>query len=64
MPKVWPEYWVWWERPGLPHRHASEYGGVQCSTLSRALDVVKQKIREGYIVRVYDGHINAEEPPP
>lgn len=49
------EYWVWWERPGLPHLHPHEYGGQQCHTLTRALAVVREKLKAGYVVRVYDG---------
>ena len=62
MPKVWPEYYVWWERAGLPHLRASEYGGQQCSTLTRAMDVARQKIKEGYIVRIYDANMDTGEP--
>ena len=47
-------YWVWWRRPGLLHEHATEIGGVRCATYTRARELIRQKMRDGYVVECYE----------
>jgi hypothetical protein len=51
------DYWVWYERPGLPHTTAHEYGGRSFGTLTAAIDFTKAQLKAGFIVRIYAADI-------